>query len=81
MNLRDQVRRQQATAEFNRGTVQLRKRSGSDATRWFSETTQAMGGVKGGRRRALTLGADAAFDKSTEVDSLLDFLERLSPPS
>lgn len=33
------------------------------------------------RRRALMLGADAVFDKSTEVDSLLDFLERLSPPS
>jgi hypothetical protein len=47
VNLRDQMRRLQA-AEFNRGTVQLRKRSGSDATRWFSETTQAMGGVKGG---------------------------------
>lgn len=33
------------------------------------------------RRRALMLGADAVFDKSTEVDSLLDFLERLSPPT
>lgn len=31
------------------------------------------------RRRALTLGADAVFDKSTEVDGLLDFLEKLSP--
>jgi two-component system OmpR family response regulator len=31
------------------------------------------------RRRALDLGADAVFDKSTEVDGLLDFLERLSP--
>jgi two-component system OmpR family response regulator len=31
------------------------------------------------RRRALLLGADAVFDKSTEVDGLLDFLESLSP--
>lgn len=31
------------------------------------------------RRRALELGADAIFDKSTEIDGLLDFLERLSP--
>jgi len=31
------------------------------------------------RRRALELGADAVFDKSTEIDSLLDFLERLPP--
>lgn len=30
------------------------------------------------RRRAIKLGADAVFDKSTEVDSLLDFLESLS---
>lgn len=30
------------------------------------------------RRRALELGADAVFDKSTEIDGLLDFLERLS---
>jgi two-component system OmpR family response regulator len=32
------------------------------------------------RRRALDLGADAVFDKSTEVDDLLDFLESLPPP-
>lgn len=30
------------------------------------------------RRRALELGADAVFDKSTEIDGLLDFLERLA---
>lgn len=30
------------------------------------------------RRRALLLGADAVFDKSTEIDGLLDFLERLN---
>jgi two-component system OmpR family response regulator len=30
------------------------------------------------RRRALLLGADAVFDKSTEVDGLLDFLESLA---
>ncbi|MEZ2299951.1 response regulator [Variovorax sp. RCC_210] len=32
------------------------------------------------RRRANELGADAIFDKSTEIDGLLDFLERLPPP-
>jgi two-component system OmpR family response regulator len=31
------------------------------------------------RRRATELGADAIFDKSTEIDGLLDFLECLSP--
>lgn len=31
------------------------------------------------RRRALMLGADAVFDKSTEVESLLAFLDGLSP--
>lgn len=31
------------------------------------------------RKRAAELGADAIFDKSTEIDGLLDFLERLSP--
>ncbi|OAK58047.1 hypothetical protein A3K87_03285 [Variovorax paradoxus] len=30
------------------------------------------------RRRALLLGADAVFDKSTEIDGLLDFLEQLN---
>jgi two-component system OmpR family response regulator len=30
------------------------------------------------RRRASDLGADAVFDKSTEIDGLLNFLERLS---
>jgi DNA-binding NarL/FixJ family response regulator len=33
------------------------------------------------RRRAAQLGADAMFDKSTEIDSLLDFLERLNATS
>lgn len=32
------------------------------------------------RKRAADLGADAIFDKSTEIEGLLDFLERLSPP-
>ncbi|MFM9928136.1 response regulator [Variovorax sp. H27-G14] len=30
------------------------------------------------RQQALQVGADAVFDKSTEIDGLLDFLERLS---
>lgn len=30
------------------------------------------------RRRALLLGADAVFDKSTQIDGLLDFLEQLN---
>lgn len=30
------------------------------------------------RRRAAQLGADGVFDKSTQIDSLLDFLERLN---
>lgn len=33
------------------------------------------------RRRAAELGADAVFDKSTEIDSLLDFLERINATS
>lgn len=33
------------------------------------------------RRRATELGADAIFDKSTEIDGLLDFLERLQAAS
>jgi DNA-binding NarL/FixJ family response regulator len=33
------------------------------------------------RQRALQLGADAVFDKSTEIDGLLDFLDRLSTAS
>ena len=30
------------------------------------------------RRQALSLGADAVFDKSTEIEGLLDFLETLN---
>lgn len=30
------------------------------------------------RRRALRLGADAVFDKSTEIDNLLDFLAQIN---
>jgi bifunctional non-homologous end joining protein LigD len=37
------------TAEFDRGTVQLRSRNGADATRWFPEITQALAQVKGGQ--------------------------------
>lgn len=33
------------------------------------------------RRRCLQLGADRVFDKSSELDELLDFFERLSHPS
>ncbi|SEK17118.1 hypothetical protein [Variovorax sp. OK202] len=32
------------------------------------------------RRRALLLGAGAVFDKSTEIDGLLDFLAELNGP-
>ena len=32
------------------------------------------------RRQALLLGADAVFDKSTEIDALIDFLEALNGP-
>jgi DNA-binding NarL/FixJ family response regulator len=32
------------------------------------------------RRQALLLGADAVFDKSTEIDGLIDFLETLNGP-
>ena len=32
------------------------------------------------RQRAFVLGADAVFDKSTEIDGLLDFLEQLVGP-
>lgn len=33
------------------------------------------------RRRAIELGADAVFDKSTEIDNLLDFLARTNASS